>query len=46
MPWTVFLRPTFRHRFNKAPPPVVRNWTACYLGINGGYGWANKDFVG
>jgi outer membrane immunogenic protein len=21
------------------PPPVVNNWTNCYLGINGGYKW-------
>jgi outer membrane immunogenic protein len=30
----------------KAPPAavVVRNWTSCYIGINGGYGWAPKDF--
>lgn len=30
----------------KAPPAavVVRNWTGCYIGGNGGYGWAPKDF--
>jgi outer membrane immunogenic protein len=32
----------------KAPPAAVdvRNWTGCYIGINGGYGWAHKEFVG
>jgi len=31
----------------KAPPAavVVRNWTGCYIGINGGYGWGHKDFI-
>src|ERR1039457_1793259 len=30
----------------KAPPAaiVVSNWTGCYIGGNGGYGWALKDF--
>src|SRR5664280_2020110 len=30
----------------KAPPAavVVSNWTGCYIGINGGYGWGRKDF--
>jgi outer membrane immunogenic protein len=29
----------------KARPVVtpVANWTACYIGANAGYGWANKD---
>jgi len=31
----------------KAPPAavVVRNWTGCYIGINGGYGIGHKDFI-
>jgi outer membrane immunogenic protein len=31
----------------KAAPAavVVRNWTGCYIGINGGYGWGHKDFI-
>jgi outer membrane immunogenic protein len=31
----------------KAPPAtvVVRNWTGCYIGGNGGYGWGHKDFI-
>jgi len=31
----------------KAPPAAVvtRNVAGCYVGINGGYGWAHKDFV-
>jgi outer membrane immunogenic protein len=25
----------------KAPPPVVYDWTGCYVGANGGYAWNN-----
>ena len=29
------------------PPPVVvyYNWTGCYLGLNGGYGWREDHTV-
>src|SRR5262245_58299456 len=27
-----------------APAPVV-TWTGCYIGGNGGYGWARKEYV-
>jgi outer membrane immunogenic protein len=27
----------------KAPPPVVYNWTGCYIGANGGWKWAQFD---
>jgi outer membrane immunogenic protein len=27
----------------KAPPPVVYNWTGCYLGGNAGGGWARTE---
>jgi outer membrane immunogenic protein len=27
----------------KAPPPPVYNWTGCYVGGGGGYGWWNQD---
>ena len=30
-----------------APPPVVIyfNWTGCYVGLNGGYGWREDHTV-
>ena len=27
----------------KAPPPPVYNWTGCYIGGGGGYGWWTQD---
>jgi outer membrane immunogenic protein len=30
----------------KAPPVApIFNWSGCYVGGNGGYGWANKDWT-
>jgi outer membrane immunogenic protein len=32
----------------KAPPPVVApsiSWSGCYVGVNGGGGWAKSDFT-
>ena len=29
----------------KAPPAAVANWSACYVGINGGYASAPKDWT-
>ncbi len=29
--------------YNKAPPAVVSDWTGWYVGINGGYGWADPN---
>jgi outer membrane immunogenic protein len=29
----------------KAPPPVVKDWSGFYLGINGGYGWGDTKFA-
>jgi outer membrane immunogenic protein len=28
----------------KAPPAAIATWTGCYLGGNGGYGWAKKEY--
>ena len=30
-----------------APPPVIAyyNWTGCYVGLNGGYGWSKDNSV-
>ena len=35
-----------RGPITKAPPPVAPigyNWTGCYVGVNGGYGWSNGN---
>jgi outer membrane immunogenic protein len=29
----------------RLPPPPVYTWTGCYLGANGGGGWAHKEYV-
>jgi outer membrane immunogenic protein len=29
--------------YKAPPPPVVYNWTGCYVGGGGGYGWWNQD---
>jgi outer membrane immunogenic protein len=29
--------------YKAPPPPVVYNWTGCYIGGGGGYGWWNQD---
>jgi outer membrane immunogenic protein len=32
----------------KAPPPAVvppPSWTGCYVGVNGGWGWARSEFT-
>ena len=30
-----------------APPPVIAyfNWTGCYVGLNGGYGWSKDNSI-
>jgi outer membrane immunogenic protein len=28
--------------YTKAPPPMFYNWSGCYVGANGGGGWAHK----
>ena len=30
----------------KAPPPILDQWTGCYLGGNVGWGWSHKDYTG
>jgi outer membrane immunogenic protein len=27
------------------PPPPPPTWTGCYVGVNGGWGWARSDFT-
>jgi outer membrane immunogenic protein len=29
--------------YKAPPPPVVYNWTGCYIGGGGGYGWSTQD---
>ena len=29
--------------YKAPPPPPVYNWTGCYIGGGGGYGWWNQD---